>query len=118
MSFLKRLFGADVASHLARAEKYERLGKLGMARFELDQALEAVSLEDSDRREQIHVSIDRLTQREQEDAETQAREALTHGDSKKGERYYLNVAFSKPEEGSRLSKPAESLEAIPRSRGS
>ena len=113
MSFLKRLFGADVASHLARAEKYERLGKLGMARFELDRALEAVSLEDSDRREQIHVSIDRLTQREQEDAETQAREALTHGDSKKA-RYYLNVALSKLEEGSPAYQNLQSqLEAIP-----
>src|SRR2546422_11586312 len=98
MSFMKRLFEADTASHLARAEKYERLGKLGIARLELDRALEAVSWEDSVRREQIHASIDRLTQQEQEDAEARAREALRHGDFKKA-RYYLHVALSKLEEG-------------------
>jgi tetratricopeptide (TPR) repeat protein len=113
MSFMKRLFEADTASHLARAEKYERLGKLGMARLELDRALEAVSWEDSVRREQIHASIDRLTQQEQEDAEARAREALRHGDFKKA-RYYLNVALSKLEEGCLAYQGLQNqLEAIP-----
>jgi tetratricopeptide (TPR) repeat protein len=112
MSFMKRLFEADTASHLARAEKYERLGKLGMARLELDRALEAVSWEDSVRREQIHASIDRLTLQEQEDAEARAREALRHEDFKKA-RYYLNVALSKLEEGSPAYQDLQSqLESI------
>src|SRR5262249_13307280 len=99
MSFLKRLFEGDTASYLERAEKYERLGKLGMSRLELDRALEAVSWDDSALREQIHASIDRLTKQEQQDAESQAREALKQGDSKKA-RYYLNIALSKVREGS------------------
>ena len=40
MSLIKRLFGLDVASHLERAEQYERAGKLGMAQLELERALE------------------------------------------------------------------------------
>jgi tetratricopeptide (TPR) repeat protein len=113
MSFLKRLFEGDTASCLERAEKYERLGKLAMARLELDRALEAVSWDDSVLREQIHASIDRLTKQEQQDAESQAREALKQGDSKKA-RYYLNIALSKVQEGSAAYKDLkEQLEAIP-----
>ena len=98
MSFLNKLFEGDAASHLTRAEKYERLGKLGMARLELDRALEAVSWDNSIQREQIHASIDRLIKQEQEDAEAKVREALQQGDSKKA-RYHLNVALSKVEAG-------------------
>jgi tetratricopeptide (TPR) repeat protein len=113
MNFLKRLFEGDAASYLERAEKYERLGKLGMARLELDRALEVVSWDDSVRREQIHASIDRLTKHEQQDAESQAREALKQGDSKKA-RYYLNIGLSKVQEGSPAYKALkEQLEAIP-----
>src|SRR5262249_53996408 len=92
---------------------YERLGKLGMARLELDRALEAVSWDDSALREQIHASIDRLAKQEQQDAESQAREALKQGDSKKT-RYYLNIALSKVQEGSSAYQDLkEQLEAIP-----
>jgi tetratricopeptide (TPR) repeat protein len=113
MNFLKRLFEADAASHLERAEKYERLGKLGMARLELDRALEATSWDDSVQRDQIHGCIDRLTRQEQEDAESQAREALKRGDSKKA-RYHLNIALSKVQEGSVACEDLQKqLEAIP-----
>jgi len=113
MSFLKRLFETDAASHLARAEKYERLGKLGMARLELDRALESVGWENSNLREQIHASIDRLARQEQQDAEARAREALSQGDSKKA-RYYLNIALSKLTEGSPAYEEIQNrLEAIP-----
>ena len=40
MSLIKRLFGMDLASHLERAEKWERAGKLGMAQLEYERAIE------------------------------------------------------------------------------
>src|SRR5262245_15915606 len=99
MRFLKRLFETDVPFHLARAERYERMVRLGIARLELDQALESVGISDAARRAEINAFLDRLAQREQDDAEAQPREALEQGDSKKA-RYCLNVVLSKVEESS------------------
>jgi tetratricopeptide (TPR) repeat protein len=115
MGFISRLFESDAASHMARAEKYERLGKLGMARLELDQALEAIGLEDSAQREQINASIDRLTQLEKEDAASSARQALSSGDSKNA-RYHLNIALSKlDKESPAYQEYQRQLDAIPSS---
>jgi hypothetical protein len=72
MSLIRRLFGLDVASHLQRAEKYEEVGKLGMARLELERALEIASLEDDAQREQVNRVLDRISTKEQEDAESRA----------------------------------------------
>ncbi len=99
MSFFKKLFGLDVTSHVERAEKYERIGKLGMAKFELEQALDQVGWESNAQREQINAFLDRIELKEQEDAEARAQEALTNVDNKKA-RYYLNVALSKLDEES------------------
>jgi tetratricopeptide (TPR) repeat protein len=113
MSLLRRLFETDVASHLARAEKYERMGRLGMARLELDRALESVGIAHSAQRAQINAFLDRLAQQEQEDAEACAREALKQGDSKKA-RYYLNLALSKLQEDSPAYQDLRTqLESIP-----
>ena len=65
---LKKLFGLTVASHLEKAEKYEKIGKLGMARLELEQALGSVGLEDTAQREKLHSALDRIQVKEQEDA--------------------------------------------------
>ena len=99
MSLLKKLFGLDVASHLQRAEKYERAGKLGMAQLELERALEITSPAEPEEREQINSRIDALSSRQHEDAEARGLEALKAGDHQQA-RYHFNVALSKLEEGS------------------
>lgn len=99
MSLIKRLFGLDVASHLERAEKYERAGKLGMAQLELERALEIAGVADAGQREQINARMDALAAKQNEDAETRAFEALRAGDHQQA-RYHFNVALSKLEEGS------------------
>lgn len=95
---MRKLFGLDAAAHMERAGKYERIGKLGMARLELEQALETVGLGDTKGRDEINHSLDRLALLEQEDAESRAATALSQGDQKLA-RYYLNMALSKLEEG-------------------
>jgi tetratricopeptide (TPR) repeat protein len=113
MSLIKRLFGLDVASYLQRAEKYEEVGKLGMARLELERALEIASLEDVAQREQINRLLDRISAKEQDDAESRAQEALQKGNRKEA-RYYLNVALSKLEEGSpKFHELKNRLDSIP-----
>jgi tetratricopeptide (TPR) repeat protein len=99
MSFIRRLLGLDVTAHLQRAEQYERIGKLGMARLELEKCLEIVGADSREGREGINAKLDQLTALEQEDAEARAQEAMKAGDPRKA-RYYLNVALSKLEEGS------------------
>jgi len=97
MSLIKRLFGLDVASHVERAEKYERAGKLGMAQLEFERALELAGASD-EQREQINARMDALAAKQHEDAETRALEALRAGDNQQA-RYHFNVALSKLEEG-------------------
>ena len=99
MSLIKRLFGLDVASHLDRAEKWERAGKLGMAQLELERAMEIAGAVDAERREQINARMDALAARQHEDAEARALEALKAGDHQQA-RYHFNVALSKLEEDS------------------
>ncbi len=110
---MRKLFGLDAAAHSERAAKYERIGKLGMARLELEQALEAISLTDAKGREKINQSLDRLTLLEQEDAESRIDTALSHDDLKSA-RYYLNVALSKLDEGHpAYQRMAEILDSLP-----
>ena len=99
MSLIKRLFGMDVASHLERAEKWERAGKLGMAQLELERAMEIAGAADAGRREQINLRMDALAARQHEDAEERGLEALKAGDHQQA-RYHFNVALSKIEEDS------------------
>jgi tetratricopeptide (TPR) repeat protein len=113
MSLIKRLFGFDVASYLHRAEKYEEVGKLGMARLELERALEIASLEDVSQREQVNRILDRISTKEQGDAESRAQEALQKGNNKEA-RYYFNVALSRLDEGSpHFHELKDQLESIP-----
>ena len=99
MSLIRELLGLDVASCLQRAQKYEKIGKLRMARLELENALEMTGLRDEAQRKQINVLLDRIAMSDQEGTEAQAEEALRNGDHQKA-RYYLNVALSRLEEGS------------------
>ncbi|HEU0005169.1 MAG TPA: tetratricopeptide repeat protein [Terriglobia bacterium] len=99
MSLIKRLFGLDVASHLDRAEKWERAGKLGMAQLELERAMEIAGAVDAEQREQINARMDALAARQHEDAEARALEALKAGNHEQA-RYHFNVALSKLEEDS------------------
>jgi len=96
MSLIKRLFGLDVASHLDRAKKWERAGKLGMAQLELERAMEIAGAVDAEQREQINARMDALAARQHEEAEARALEALKAGDHPQA-RYYFNVALSKLE---------------------
>ena len=99
MSLIKRLFGMDVASHLERAEKWEKAGKLGMAQLELERAMDIAGAVDAEQREQINLRMDALAARQHEDAEARGLEALKAGDHQQA-RYHFNVALSKLEEGS------------------
>ena len=99
MSLIKRLFGMDLASHLERAEKWERAGKLGMAQLEYERAIEIAAAADAEKREQINARMDALAARQHEDAEARALEALKAGDHQQA-RYHFNVALSKLEEDS------------------
>ena len=99
MSLIKRLFGMDLASHLERAEKWERAGKLGMAQLEYERAIEIAGAADSAQREQINARMDALAARQHEDAEARALEALKAGDRQQA-RYHFNVSLSKLEEDS------------------
>jgi tetratricopeptide (TPR) repeat protein len=99
MSLIKRLFGMDLASHLERAEKWERAGKLGMAQLEYERAIDIAGAADSAQREQINARMDALAARQHEDAEVRALEALKAGDHQQA-RYHFNVALSKLEEDS------------------
>ena len=99
MSLIRELLGLDANSCLQRAEKYEKTGKLRMARLELENALEMTGLRDEAQRKQINVLLDRIAMSDQEGTEAQAEEALRNGDHQKA-RYYLNVALSRLEEGS------------------
>jgi len=89
----------DLASHLERAEKWERAGKLGMAQLEYVRAIEIAAAADPEQREQINARMDALAARQQEDAEARALEALKAGNHEQA-RYHFNVALSKLEEGS------------------
>jgi len=89
----------DLASHLERAEKWERAGKLGMAQLEYERAIEIAGAADSAQREQINARMDALAARQHEDAEARALEALKAGDRQQA-RYHFNVALSKLEEDS------------------
>jgi len=89
----------DLASHLERAEKWERAGKLGMAQLEYERAIEIAAAADAEQREQINARMDALAARQQEDAEARALEALKAGNHEQA-RYHFNVALSKLEEGS------------------
>jgi tetratricopeptide (TPR) repeat protein len=99
MSLIKRLFGMDLASHLERAEKWERTGKLGMAQLEYERAIDIIGATDPAQREQINARMDALAGRQHEDAEARALEALKAGDHPQA-RYHFNVALSKLEEDS------------------
>ena len=99
MSLIKRLFGMDLASHLERAEKWERTGKLGMAQLEYERAIDIIGATDPAQREQINARMDALAGRQHEDAEARALEALKAGDHQQA-RYHFNVALSKLEEDS------------------
>ncbi|MGH9425449.1 MAG: tetratricopeptide repeat protein, partial [Terriglobia bacterium] len=113
MSLIKRLFGMDVASHLERAEKYERSGKLGMAQLELERALEIAGAADAEQREQINARMDALVARQHEDAEARALEALKAGDHQQA-RYHFNVALSKLEEDSpAYNRNLDQLNSLP-----
>lgn len=113
MSLLRQLLGLDVASCLQRAEKYERIGKLRMARLELENALEMAGLRDQAQKQRINALLDRISLTEQEDAEARAEEALKEGENQKA-RYYLNVALSKLEEGSpEFDRIRSKLDVIP-----
>src|SRR5262245_41032513 len=113
MSLIKRLFGLDVTSHLERAERYERAGKLGMAQLELEQALEIAGATDPAEREQINARMDSLAARLQEDAERRGLEALKAGNPQQA-RYYFNVALSKLEEDSPVyNQILEKLNTLP-----
>ena len=81
MSLIKRLFGMDLASHLERAEKWERAGKLGMAQLEYERAIDIAGAADPAQREQINARMDALAARQHEDAEVRALEALKAGDA-------------------------------------
>ena len=102
MSLIKRLFGMDLASHLERADKWERAGKLGMAQLEYERAIEIAGAADPAQREQINARMDALAARQQEDAEARALESLKAGDHQQA-RYHFNVALSKLEEDSPAS---------------
>ena len=113
MSLIKRLLGLDVASHLQRAEKYERSGKLGMAQLELERALEIAGAVDAEQRAQINHRMDVLAAKQQEDGEAQALEALKAGDNQKA-RYHFNVAISKLDENSpAYARILDRLNALP-----
>jgi len=99
MSLIRRLLGMDLASHLERAERWARAGKLGMAQLEYERALEIAAAADAEQREQINARMDALAARQQEDAEARALEALKAGNHEQA-RYHFNVALSKLEEGS------------------
>ena len=99
MSLIKRLLGMDLASHLERAEKWERAGKLGMAQLEYERAIEIAAAADAEQREQINARMDALAARQHEDAEARALEALKAGNHEQA-RYHFNVALSKLEEDS------------------
>ena len=99
MSLIKRLFGMDLASHLERAEKWERTGKLGMAQLEYERAIDIIGATDPAQREQINARMDALAGRQHEDAEARALEALKAGDHPQA-RNHFNVALSKLEEDS------------------
>src|SRR5262249_23843322 len=99
MSLVKKLFGLYVASHLERAEKYERAGKLGMAQLELERALEIVNQAEREEWEQINSRIDALSSTHLEHAETRGLESLkaVHHQQPRDD---FNVALCKLEEGS------------------
>ena len=99
MSLIKRLLGMDLASHLERAEKWERAGKLGMAQLEYERAIEIAAAADAEQREQINARMDALAARQHEDAEARALEALKAGNHEQA-RYHFNVALSKLAEDS------------------
>ncbi|HVN81851.1 MAG TPA: tetratricopeptide repeat protein [Terriglobia bacterium] len=110
---LRRLFGLSVSSHQEKAEKYEQIGKLGMARLELEQALENVDLANASLREKLLAALDRIQAKEKEDSETRAKEALSRGDQK-GARYHLNVALSTlTEDDPAYDRLLEQLNSIP-----
>ena len=114
MSLIRELLGLDANSCLQRAEKYEKTGKLRMARLELENALEMVGLRDEAQRKQINALLDGISLRDQEDAEAQAEAALKNSDHQKA-RYYFNVALSRLEEGSsEFDRIKSKLDSIPR----
>jgi len=113
MSLIERLFGLDVVSHLERAEKYERAGKLGMAQLEFERALEIAGPANAEQREQINTRIDALAAKQHEDAEARGLEALKAGDHQQA-RYHLNVALSTLEEDSpAYTRILDRLNALP-----
>jgi tetratricopeptide (TPR) repeat protein len=115
LDLLRELLGWDVEGCLQRAEKYERIGKLGMARLELENALEVASLKNEAQRRQINERLDRILSEEQKDLESQAQDALSRGDSQRA-RYFLNAALSKLEEGNpEFDRVAAKLDSIPES---
>jgi tetratricopeptide (TPR) repeat protein len=115
MSLLKRLFGLDATQALEKAAKYEKLGKLALARLELEEVLTTIPLEDHDQRQKVNAELDRLLLLEPQDAIGKAEEALNAGDPRKA-RYYFNVALSRLEADSAESERLqERLRAIPES---
>jgi len=115
MSLLKRLFGLDATASLEQAGKYAKLGKLAMARLELEEALTVIPLADQEMRQKVNVELDRILQLEQADVMGKVEEALKMGDSQKA-RYFLNVALSRHEAGSAEHQQLlERLRTIPES---
>jgi tetratricopeptide (TPR) repeat protein len=117
MSLIMKLLGLDVASHLERAEKWEKAGKLGMAQLELERAMDIAGAADAGQREQINARMDALAAKQHEDAEARAAEAMKAGDHEQA-RYHFNVALSKLEEDSpAFNRILEQLNALPEEPG-
>jgi tetratricopeptide (TPR) repeat protein len=98
MSLFKTIFGFNAATSLERAEKYEKLGKLDMARLELEEALSNLPPGEREFRETINSRLDRIVRQESEDSLAQAENALAHGEVRRA-RFYLNVAQARQAEG-------------------
>jgi tetratricopeptide (TPR) repeat protein len=113
MSLLKTLFGFDATASLQRAEKYEKIGKLGMAKLELEEALSNLSPGERVLREEINAALDRVIQQEKQNAVVQAESALAAGDTGQA-RYFYQVALASQEEGApEYQTLKEKLEALP-----
>jgi tetratricopeptide (TPR) repeat protein len=113
MSLFKSLFGFDAAASLERAKKYESLGKLDMARLELEDILSNLPPGEKELRGTVNTSLDRITRLENEDFLAQAEDAHTRGEFKRA-RYFFNAALAYRERGTpEYSALQEKLNAIP-----
>jgi tetratricopeptide (TPR) repeat protein len=113
MSLFKTLFGFDATASMERAEKYERLGKLDMARLELEDALSNLPPGEREVRGTINAALDRIFRHEDEDSLARAEEALARGELKQA-RYFFNAALAHQPEGTPVYLALqEKLNAVP-----